>query len=60
MKIQVVCEKCGSILEYDNRSVCLGNRESEDVPCPICQNAVDTVFTDLIPAVRIIKIGEKN
>lgn len=58
MKRRVVCDNCKSLLEYDDRSVWLGNREREDVPCPVCKNIVDTVFTDLIPNVRVIKKGE--
>lgn len=58
MKRQVVCDNCKSVLEYDDRSIWLGNREREDVPCPVCKNIVDTVFTDLIPNVRVIKKGE--
>lgn len=58
MKRRVVCDNYKSLLEYDDRSVWLGNRECEDVPCPVCKNIVDTVFTVLIPNVRVIKKGE--
>lgn len=58
MKRRVVCEECKSTLEYDDRSVCSGNRDREDIKCPICKNIVDTVFTDLIPNVRVIQKGE--
>lgn len=58
MKRQVICEKCEPVLEYDDGSVWLGNREREDISCPICKNIVDTVFTDLIPNVRVIKKSE--
>jgi hypothetical protein len=58
VKRRVVCEECKSTLEYDDRSVCLGNRDREDIKCPICKNIVDTVFTDLIPNVRVIQKGE--
>ena len=58
MKRQVVCEKCNSVLEYDDMSVWLGNRDHEDIPCPVCKNIVDTVFTDQIPIVRVIKKGK--
>ena len=57
MKRQVVCENCNSVLEYDDRSVWLGNRDHEDITCPVCKNIVDTVFTDQIPIVRVIKKG---
>lgn len=58
MQRRVVCEKCKSILEYDDRSVYEGNRDWEDVNCPVCDNKVGAVFTDLIINVRIIKNGE--
>ena len=60
MKRQAVCEKCGSILEYDDKSVWLGNRNHEDICCPICKNIVDTIFTDQIPSVRVIKKGKMD
>ncbi len=55
MWIRVSCEKCGAVLEYQNKSVCEGNRDSEDVKCPVCKNVVGSVFTDLIPEVRLVK-----
>lgn len=58
MKRQVVCESCNSVLEYDDRSVWLGNRDHEDIPCPVCKKIVDTVFTDQITIVRVIKKGK--
>lgn len=58
MKRQVVCEECNSVLEYDDRSVWLGNRDHEDIQCPVCKNIVDTVFTDQIPIVHVIKKGK--
>ncbi len=58
MKRQVVCENCNSVLEYDDRSVWLGNRDHEDIPCPVCKSIVDTGFTDQIPIVRVIKKGK--
>ena len=57
MKRRAVCEKCGSLLEYDDKSVWLGNREREDICCPECDTVVDTVFTDQIPTVYVIKKG---
>ena len=60
MKRQTVCGKCGATLEYDDKSVWLGNRDHEDISCPVCKNVVDTVFTDLIPTVRVIKKGESE
>lgn len=50
----------GSILEYDDKSVWEGNRDFEDITCPICKKIVATVFTDLVPVVRVIKEGHKN
>jgi hypothetical protein len=58
MKRQTVCEKCGSILEYDDKSVWLGNRDWEDICCPVCNSVVDSIFTDQIPTVRVIQNGE--
>ena len=49
-----------SILEYDDKSVWEGNRDFEDITCPICKKIVATVFTDLVPVVRVIKEGHKN
>lgn len=60
MKRQVVCENCNSVLEYDDRSVWLGNRDHEDIMCPVCNSIVDTVFTDQIPIVHVVKKGKKD
>ena len=30
---RVTCDKCGSISEYDDRSIWEGNREREEVDC---------------------------
>ena len=54
---QVTCKKCGSLLEYDDKSVWEGNRDFEDVDCPVCGEVIATVFTDLIPTARLIKKG---
>ena len=51
---RVTCPQCGFILEYDDRSIHEGNRDFEDFDCPICGYTVDTVFTDLLPIVRVI------
>lgn len=37
-----------------------GNREHEDIECPVCGNIIDSAFTDLTPVARLIKKGEKN
>ena len=55
MKKRVVCENCGTTLEYNDRSVCEGNRDREEIYCPVCKTVVDTVFTDQIPNVHIVK-----
>lgn len=34
----VVCEKCGNTIEYEDKSVFEGNREFEEVVCPVCGN----------------------
>ena len=59
MSHRVTCDRCGSISEYDDKSVWEGNREREDVKCPVCGNVIDSVFTYLIPVARLIKKGEK-
>lgn len=56
---RVVCAECKSLLEYDDKSVWLGNRDFEDIECPVCRNVIDTVFTDQSPVVRLIKRGEE-
>ena len=30
---RVTCDKCGSISEYDDKSIWEGNREHEDIEC---------------------------
>lgn len=51
---KVICSKCNVVLEYDDKSVWEGNRDFEDVNCPNCGNKIATVFTDLIPNIRIV------
>ena len=53
MKRRTTCENCGAILEYDDKSVWLGNRDREDIYCPECETVVDTIFTDQIPIVHV-------
>lgn len=53
------CNKCSAELEYDDKSIWEGNRDFEDVVCPKCGNVVTTVFTDLVPHVRI-RYGNDN
>ena len=55
MKKTVIFGKCGAPLEYDDKSVHEGLRESEEVYCPQCGNIVARVFTDLVPQVRVVK-----
>lgn len=55
---RVICDGCGSELEYDDKSVWEGNREHEDYECPICGTVVGSAFTDAIPTVRVIKRGD--
>lgn len=55
---KVSCEKCNSQLEYEDKSLWEGNREREEVCCPVCWNEVVSVFTDLIPQVRVVKRGD--
>ncbi len=58
--IKTTCDNCGSILEYNDKSVCEGDRDFEDVYCPVCNNIVGRVFTDLIPEVRIVEKGKED
>lgn len=55
---KVICDKCNSELEYEDKSVWEGNREREQVYCPVCGNEVSSVFIDLIPQVRVVKRGD--
>ena len=55
---KVICDKCNSELEYEDKSVWEGNREHEQVCCSVCGNKVASVFTDLIPQVRVVKRGD--
>lgn len=57
---RVTCDRCGSISEYDDKSIWEGNREHEDIECPVCGNIIDSAFTDLTPVARLIKKGEKT
>ena len=60
MIVTKTCDKCGTVLQYDNRSIIEGCRDFEDVHCPVCNNIIDTVFTDLVPIARVIeKISNK-
>lgn len=54
VKKTVTCKKCGSVLEYDDKSIWEGNRENEELECPVCKNVIGYVFTDLIPTIRVI------
>lgn len=53
----IICPKCGCKVAYNKKSVCEGNRDSEDVNCPNCNYLLDCVFTDLNPNPIVI---EKN
>ena len=57
---RVTCDRCGSISEYDDKSIWEGNREFENVECPMCGNIIGRVFTDLTPVASLIKRGDKN
>ena len=60
MKRQVICPECGSECQYDDCSIWEGNREMEVLKCPVCGQVLNTVFTDQIPRVTLIKKGEKR
>lgn len=57
---RVICPQCGAECEYDNKSVWEGCREMEEFCCPECHCVLDTVFTDQIPNVRVIKKGNSS
>ncbi|MFR7358722.1 MAG: hypothetical protein ACLUTV_06545 [Dorea longicatena] len=57
---RVTCNRCGSISEYDDKSIWEGNREHEDIECPVCGNIIGSAFTDLTPVATLIKKGKKN
>ena len=44
-------------LKYDDKSIWEGNRDFEDIKCPVCGTIIDRVFTDLNPAVEVVKKG---
>lgn len=54
---RIICCNCNSIIEYDDKSIWEGNREREEIHCPVCGKYLLSIFTDLSPTVRII---EKN
>ena len=56
----VICSLCGAKVQYDDRSVCEGSREKEDVDCPKCGNLLCRVYTDLIPIAWIAEEGEEH
>lgn len=60
MIYQVTCNRCGSISEYDDKSIWKGNREYEDIEYPVCGNIIGNAFTDFAPVARLIKKGERN
>lgn len=60
MTHRVTCDRCGSISEYDDKSIWEGNREHEDIECPVCGNIIGSAFTDLTPVARLIKKGERD
>ena len=60
MICQVTCNRCDSISEYDDKSIWEGNREYEDIECPVCGNIIGSAFTDFTPVARPIKKGERN
>lgn len=57
---RVTCGQCGSVSEYDDKSIWEGNREQEDITCPVCGNIIGSVFTDLMPIARLIKKGQEE
>lgn len=60
MKHRLICPRCGSLVEYDTKSVWEGNREHEEYQCPLCKEVIGTAYTDQTPTVRLIKKGHLN
>lgn len=58
--LHLLLQFSGSISEYDDKSIWEGNREFENVECPVCGNIIGRVFTDLIPEASLIKSSDKN
>ena len=52
------CPICESECEYDYKSIWEGNRDLEDIHCPICDSVIDKIFTDQIPIIRVISKGQ--
>lgn len=55
---RIICCNCNSIIEYDDKSIWEGNREREEIHCPVCGKYLLSVFTDLTPTPRLIKKGD--
>ena len=55
MKKRITCNNCNSLLEYDDKSIHKGNRDFEEITCPICKTVVTRVFTDLTPMAYVVK-----
>ena len=55
MKKRTTCDKCNSLLEYDDKSTHEGNRDFEEITCPICKAIVTRVFTNLTPIAYVVK-----
>lgn len=58
MKKRITCNNCNSLLEYDDKSIHEGNRDFEEITCPICKTFVTRVFTDLTPIAYVVKESE--
>ena len=55
---KIQCSKCGSIIEYNDKSVWEGNRDLEEVYCPKCNEYLTKVFIDGFPNPYIVKEGD--
>lgn len=55
---RVIYENCGSISEFDSKSVWVSNREYKSVECPVCHHVIRSAYTDIMPEAHIIKRGE--
>lgn len=56
----LICPNCHSECQYDDKSIWEGNRDMEDILCPVCDELLTRVFTDFNPVVILIKKGDEK
>lgn len=52
---RVICKNCKNVIEYEDKSVWEGNRDFEDIDCPVCGFKLTRIFTDGFPDPRVVK-----